>query len=401
MSGLGLTFLRRGGQAHPTAGSDYIKFADAEVERILMSKGVSSDGVGITKEDAAAVTSIQGWFAQNANIVTFNELQYFTGLSMIGNPSSNNSPYGFYQCTNLREVTLPKTDIILAYQAFRGCDNLTTIHGMENVTELRTNSFRDCPNLYFEDLNMPKLEVFQESVFYGGARVRHLNLGKVTKLPTASASSVHYGAKDTLESIRIDHALAIPSYSFANYVALSGVIDLRDTDIESLEGSCFNNCSSITDIYLPRNLKKISGAPYRYAIYKYSQDGVINLPLLETISGACFQGSAIVRVESLGACSVLGATSGYNYTFTSCQDLVFFRVPPTTTQIGSRFVTDCPNLTSIVVEAISPPSIVSDSFSNVNNATFYVPDASVNAYKEDATWSKFASRIKGISEYNV
>ena len=42
MSGLGLIFLRRGGQSHPTAGSDYIKFADAEVYRILMEKGVSA-----------------------------------------------------------------------------------------------------------------------------------------------------------------------------------------------------------------------------------------------------------------------------------------------------------------------------------------------------------------------
>ena len=76
---------------------DYIQFEDAEVERVLMSKGVSSDGVGITIEDAEKVTSIGTWFYGNTAIESFDELDYFTGVTSI---SSN----AFNGCANLQKL---------------------------------------------------------------------------------------------------------------------------------------------------------------------------------------------------------------------------------------------------------------------------------------------------------
>ncbi|MBQ5394617.1 MAG: hypothetical protein IIU62_06250, partial [Alistipes sp.] len=49
-------------------GSKYIEFADPEVFRVLMEKGVSSDGVGITTADVEAVTDIGTWFKGNTEI---------------------------------------------------------------------------------------------------------------------------------------------------------------------------------------------------------------------------------------------------------------------------------------------------------------------------------------------
>lgn len=64
----------------PPVGN-YIQFEDAEVESVLMANGVSSDGIGITKEDAAAVTSIGTWFKGNTALQSFNELRYFIGVT--------------------------------------------------------------------------------------------------------------------------------------------------------------------------------------------------------------------------------------------------------------------------------------------------------------------------------
>ena len=76
---------------------DYIQFADAEVERVLIANGVSSDGVGITMEDAAKVTNIASWFNGNTAIESFDELDYFTGVTSI---SSN----AFNGCANLQKL---------------------------------------------------------------------------------------------------------------------------------------------------------------------------------------------------------------------------------------------------------------------------------------------------------
>lgn len=87
---------------------DYIPFEDAEVERVLMSKGVSSDGVGITMEDAERVTSIGTWFKGNTAITSFNELRYFTRVTTLDN-------YALQNCSNLASIDLSNIVSIGAY----------------------------------------------------------------------------------------------------------------------------------------------------------------------------------------------------------------------------------------------------------------------------------------------
>ena len=99
MGGLGLLMRRRAIQAHPTEGSQYIQFADEAVKTLLMTKGVSSDGVGITKQDAANVKSIGTWFRNNTTIVSFNELRFFTSVTSLDN-------YAFSGCSKLANIDL-------------------------------------------------------------------------------------------------------------------------------------------------------------------------------------------------------------------------------------------------------------------------------------------------------
>lgn len=63
-------------------------------------------------------------------------------------------------------------------------------------------------------------------------------------------------------------------------------------------------------------------------------------------------------------------------------------------------ITSIPNYTSgasvWIIRAINPPSIT--TYSSLGG-TIYVPDESVNAYKTNSSWSRFASRIHPLSEY--
>ena len=79
------------------SNSKYIKFADPEVARICIAN-FSSNGKGVTYEDAAAVRSLGNVFAENSEIVTFDELQYFTGLRVLS---------GLYGCSRLTSITIP------------------------------------------------------------------------------------------------------------------------------------------------------------------------------------------------------------------------------------------------------------------------------------------------------
>ena len=108
------------------SGGKYIKFKDPVVEAICIANW-SSDGVGLTKEDAAAVTSLGYVFNQNANIVSFNELRLFTGLTTIHSGSGTVAYAVFSGCTKLSEITIPDTITSFGPYSFNECTALTTV----------------------------------------------------------------------------------------------------------------------------------------------------------------------------------------------------------------------------------------------------------------------------------
>lgn len=82
-------------------GKDYIHFKDPLVRSICV-QNFSSDGIGLTYEDAAAVTGFGSTFDGVTGITEFDELQYFKGLTM-----SDGLP-NLQGCRNLKHFYLPE-----------------------------------------------------------------------------------------------------------------------------------------------------------------------------------------------------------------------------------------------------------------------------------------------------
>lgn len=209
MSGLGLTFLRRGGQAHPTAGSDYIKFADEAVFNILMSKGVSSDGVGITKDDAAAVTSIETWFANNKTITSFEELQYFINVkSLVG-------------------------------QAFTSCSALQNV-GLQNIVTMAGNVFNYCTNLQYFDA--PNLETITGSTTLRYSGIEYINAPKLV-----SAKDFSFADCTNLKSANLQSMESVPAYCFSS----AGIEEITLPSCTIIKNHVFLQCYSLKKVVLP------------------------------------------------------------------------------------------------------------------------------------------------------
>ena len=56
-------------------------------------------------------------------------------------------PYTFKNCVNLKEITLPESLTIIAYDAFFGCSSLTKVVIPDNVTEIEKTAFENCTSL--------------------------------------------------------------------------------------------------------------------------------------------------------------------------------------------------------------------------------------------------------------
>lgn len=104
------------------SGTKYIRFADPEVERICI-ENFSSDGIGVTRDDAATVTSIQELFMENTQITSFDEFKYFTGLT---NPQDRPTYMTFRGASSLRTIVIPEGAQIDAYFLYN-CPNLALV----------------------------------------------------------------------------------------------------------------------------------------------------------------------------------------------------------------------------------------------------------------------------------
>ena len=139
---------------HITVQDYYIDFEDPALEQLLITKGVSSDGVGVTESDAAN-TTLSGVFSSNyvgnTDITTFNEFIKFT-LAKTNIPGTL-----FYGCNNLEEINLTQT-ISIGSQAFR----LTGI----------------------KDINAPILESLSSQCFQQSKVETITNLGTITTIPS-------------------------------------------------------------------------------------------------------------------------------------------------------------------------------------------------------------------------
>lgn len=208
MGGLGLFTRRRALSSSPTEGKGYLKFADAEVFRILMEKGVSSDGVGITKEDAAMVTDINGWFLNNSSISSFNELRYFSQLQNIG--GNTNTSGTFSGCTALQETILPESVKTLGQRAFYRCLLLYFLN-LEGVITFGQDALHESG---IEEANIPNAQKIGNQCFY-----LCRNLKKVKMRDIVSIENRGFRGCSAMESIVIDNVTPplIASNAFMDY----------------------------------------------------------------------------------------------------------------------------------------------------------------------------------------
>lgn len=90
-----------------------------------------------------------------------------------------------------------------------------------------------------------------------------------------------------------------------------------------------------------------------------------------------------------------GLTNIGEYAFENCKDLTSITIPNSVTIIGESSFTNCPKLTEVTSLAETVPVTKSKVFygSNIENATLYVPKASIESYKSTAPWSNFKSVV--------
>ena len=139
-----------------------IWFEDEKVKELCVANWDTSEDGELSRLEAGAVTDLGEVFKGNTEITSFNELQYFTGLTAIGDRAFSESshltsvqlPEGLerigesaFDRTALETIHFPVTLTSVGATAFQACENLTSIDFNGCTATIEGDAFSWCPSL--------------------------------------------------------------------------------------------------------------------------------------------------------------------------------------------------------------------------------------------------------------
>ena len=377
----------------------YIQFEDAEVERVLMSKGVSSDGVGITMEDAAAVTSIGDIFVGNTAITSFDEFQYFTGIEVVGSFGWG-SAHGFSGCTSLRSIVLPKSAKSLCNGCFKDTRSLTSLKGTENVTTLGHSSYGNDTfmNSAVTDVDFSNLQEIIGNDAFLGSGIKVVNFPKLKKLGMGAFKNskvervISLGEVTSLDGTSDYMRGMFYGCTFLESVALPKTL-------HTIGALCFRNCSALKDCNIPESVTTIGAE----AFYGASLDGMdIVLKNVQNLQASTFKQSKTRSIIMPNVITTAGTIDFAAGNFYQCTSLEYTLFGKTLSSIGGGEFNNSSKMGAFVCLANVPPKMAAKCFDNTLIASgsgyIYVPNASLEAYKTATNWNAYADKIKGIND---
>ncbi|MBQ3710196.1 MAG: leucine-rich repeat domain-containing protein [Bacteroidales bacterium] len=105
-----------------------INFTDTNVKTLCVDNWDTNSDGELSLGEAAAVTDL-GTVFQNKTITSFDELQYFTGLTTI-------KAQAFRDCLKLTSITIPNSVLSIEEFAFASCQKLASIEIPSSVTSI-------------------------------------------------------------------------------------------------------------------------------------------------------------------------------------------------------------------------------------------------------------------------
>ena len=310
-----LTLLMAAIDPLTTLADTIITFSDPNVKAICVENWDTNGDGELSEEEAAAVESLGVVFRENSSITSFDELEYFTGLTSI-------SDYAFENCVNLSSISFPDGITSIGRQAFRECNSMVTFDIPNSVTYMGPSAFEGCNILV--SFVIPDGITSINQLFPGCYSMTSVTIPN--SVTTISGYSFYYCS--SLTSITIPSSVSvIGSYAFGNCDNLTTVTVGNETPV-AISENVFSNRTNAT-LYVPEGCKAAyQTAPYWNEFKEIIEDQIITFADA-TVKALCVAkwdtngDGELSQIEAM-AVKDLGDTFCGNSTITTFNELQYF-----------------------------------------------------------------------------
>ena len=398
-----------------------ITFADANVKAICVEHWDTNGDGELSYAEAASVTNMcdiygESYFMYNSSISSFEELQYFIGLSSI-------PWWAFYGCKNLSgNLLIPNSVTTIGEYAFSGCSGFTGSLTIPNsVTTIGNRAFAECRgftgsltignsvttigNAAFQgcsgftgSLIIPNSVItIEESSFKDcGGFIGSLTIPNSV---TTIGNAAFQGCSGFTGSLIIPNSVTtIGECAFLDCGGFTGNLTIGNS-VTTIGNAAFQGCSGLTgSLIIPNSVITIEESSFKHC---WGLTGSLTIPNSVTTIGVwAFYGcSGFTGSLTIGNSVTTIGEEAFKYCGGFTGSLT---IGNSVTTIEKEAFEYCGGFTEINSKCATPPILGSSTFDGLSNSIpVYVPCGAQAIYKRASGWSSFTNYHERAAEIVV
>lgn len=336
-------------------------------------------GTGWEENEPYSVLYLGGW------CLGYKEGEAPVGELIIQEGSKHIANRAFSDCDGITSVSFPNTLLSIGNLAFDGCSGITSLDLPNSILHIGYYAFEKAS---ITTLTLPNsLLTIGHGAFYDCPNLATFNIpASVTSIGGFAFEETAWWETQSENEIVYKDNWCLGCYDNCP----SGKVAIVP-GTKGIAGDAFYDCKNIDTLILPNSLLYIGEETF------YNCEKLVSVTFgnsVKTIGTYAFSECGLTEITLPNSVTTINEK-----VFASCPNVSKITIGSEVTFIDNAAFLTFSNLTSIVCYAVTPPTITEsvfyydgfEGYFSAYNVPLYVPEESVQAYKNHPIWGKFTN----------